>query len=176
MADSPPLTPTVHKVPIGTVFLWTAPWVAVLLGLLIAATFTKAQISYSNYQTIRAIVALLLVGLAVVGILRALELVGTKDDKPWYTIGFLVALVLFWGLCPPTWFFTEYYLFDQGTLALPDEMQKKFDAAKLIKDQKAMTEIQAPFLSATKIYADLASKIWVAVGAALATTIGFAKK
>jgi hypothetical protein len=160
-------------VPKVTVFLWTVPWVALLVGLLILSSFTHVRISYAFYTYARRCAAILLVVLAIVGILRALDLVGKKDDRPWYAVGYLVALVLFWGLCPPIWFFTEYYLIDQGTLALPTELQQKFDVAT---DDKARAEILGAYLAATKTYADMAAKIWLAVGAALATTIGLVKR
>jgi hypothetical protein len=172
MSDSDVLKPD-YKVPKLTVLMWTVPWVALLVGLLIVSSFTNVRISYAVYTYARRCGAVVLVVLAIVGILRALDLVGKKDDRPWYTDGYLVALVLFWGLGPPTWFFTEYYLIDQRTLALPDELQLRFAAAT---DDKVRAEILAAYLAATKTYADMAAKIWVAVGAALVTTIGLVKR
>lgn len=172
------MTDTSHAkastLPIMSVFLWTVPWLALLLGLLVLASFFPwVRFSYSSYTTARRVAAVVLVVLAIVGILRALDIVGKQDGAPWYTVGYLVALVLFWGLCPPAWFFTEYYLIDQGTLALPALSQQAVDATS---DPKVQADIRAPFLAATKIYADMAAKVWVAVGAALATTIGLARR
>jgi len=159
------------KVPVAAVARWTAPWVVLIIGLLLVGSFTNWTISYFAYTWARRAAAIVLVTLAVFGVLLALELVGKSQGQPWYSMGLLVALVLFWGLCPPSWFFTEYYLIDQGTFALPDEVQRALDA---VSDSKGKADLKATYLATTKTYADLASKIWVAVGAALATAIGFA--
>jgi hypothetical protein len=150
-------------VPVGTVILLTMCWVAPLIALLIVGSFTNYRIEYDHYQG----------ALAVIGMLYALDVVGQNKGSPWYTNGFLVALVLFWGLCPPTWFFTEYYLVDQRALGLPPDVVEAMTAAV---DDKTKKDAFAAHLAATKTYADLASKIWFAVGAALATAVGFANK
>ena len=171
--NSPDKSDAAATVPRLSVFLWTAPWVLILIGLLIFGGLGWLHISDEISKRVRSFVAICLVILAVVGVLRALDLVGKRDDKPWYTIGFLVALVLFWGLCPPAWFFTEYYLLDIGALEPPSYVVEKLASAA---DEKAKSDIHAAFLAETKIYSDLASKVWLAVGAALATIIGFVKK
>jgi hypothetical protein len=149
---------TVYNVPKGPVALYSALWVVPLAILLFITTWTDYSFEYHTYQRARLIVLLVMLALALAGLVRAFEMFGVKSTDPWYTSGFLVALVLFWGLFPPTWFFTEYLMFDNGSIQLPPDTDK------------------VKFLAALKTYADLGSKVWVAVGAALATTIGFAKK
>lgn len=161
------------RVPVGTVISLTMCWVAPLIVLLIVGSFTDYHIGYDRYQIGRRMASGLLVALAIVGMLYALDVVGQNKGSPWYTNGFLVALVLFWGLCPPTWFFTEYYLVDQKALGLPPDVVAAMKAAV---DGKGKADVFAAHLATTKTYADLASKIWVAVGAALATAVGFANR
>ena len=160
---------TGNSIPVGKVMLWTVPWVALLIGLLFVASFQLVQIPFEPYRWARRVAAAGLVGLAIVGLLFTLEVVG-KEGAPWYTNSLLVALVLFWGLCPPAWFFTEYYLIDQETLGRPADVAKAIAAAA--SDPATVTKLKADYLSGVKVYSDLASKVWVAVGAALATAIG----
>jgi hypothetical protein len=58
------------------------------------------------------------------------------------------AVIVFWGLVPPIWFFAEYYAVDHDWLtSLPGP--------------------KAEMLESIKTYADYASKIWAAVLAAI---------
>ena len=165
--------PAKPPIPVLKVFLWTVPWLLTLLVLLALPAFGEVEIiSYAVYALARKAVLVVLIALAIIGLLRAFKLVGWHKEQPWYTVGFLVALVLFWGLFPPSWFFTEYYLFDTRTVALPPEVQRAIDAAT---DEDSRAKIRTAFMSGVKTYADMASKVWVAVGAALATAIGFSK-
>jgi hypothetical protein len=164
---------TARRVPVGTVIWLSMCWVVPLIALLIFGSFTNYHIEYEHHQMARRLAAGLLVALAIIGMLYALDVVGQNKGSPWYTNGFLVALVLFWGLCPPTWFFTDYYLVDQKALGLPPDVIADIVAAV---DAKGRKDVFTAHLAATKTYADLASKIWVAVGAALATAIGFANR
>ena len=162
-------------VPVRAVMYWTLPWVLLIIGLIIYGSYwDSSPISYSAYTWFRRGAGALLVLLAVIGLLYALEIVG-KDGSLWYTNSLLVALVLFWGLCPPAWFFTEYYLIDQNALALPPEVARAIATAASSADT-LVPKPKADHLAAVKTYADLVSKVWVAVGAALATAIGLAKK
>lgn len=95
-------------IPVLVVFFWTLPWLVLLLVLLLLPSL-GAKIPYEVYRTARHLALLVLIALAVIGLLRAFKLVGWHREQPWYTVGFLVALVLFWGLFPPSWFFTEYF-------------------------------------------------------------------
>ena len=172
MAAPNPPNPTV-AIPTGKVALWTLPWVVLLVILLILGSFTDVHISYGVYRWSRRVAAGALVALAVIGLLFALEIVG-KDGSAWYTNSLLVALVLFWGLCPPAWFFTEFYLIDQNTLLPPPDVANAIVVAG--KDAVAAAKVKGDHLAIIKVYADLASKVWIAVGAALATTIGLARR
>ena len=163
-------------IPKRAVAKWTAFWVVPLIGLYLLTYFTNVHIPHAWYQTSRLIAVVVMVGLAVAGLLIAFDLVDGHRTDPWYTIPLLVALVIFWGLFPPAWFFTEYLLFDRDTILLPVEMLDRIKAAPAA----SQAEVAAPFktanLAATKTYADMASKFWVAVGAALATAIGLSKR
>lgn len=154
---------------------WSLPWITLLGILLIIATWTTLSIPYGMYENGRAIGLGIMIVLAVAGLLRAFDMIGTAGE-PWYTISFLVALVMFWGLFPPTWFFTEYLLFDRETIQFPEDVRQAIERAELEKDLRRVAEIKKEFLGVKKTYADMGSRIWVAVGAALGTTIGFAKR
>jgi hypothetical protein len=162
-----------QAIPTLTVFFWTVPWLGLLLVLLALPALGTVRIPYALYATTRQVALLILIALAIIGLLRAFKLVGWHKEKSWYTVGFLVALVLFWGLFPPSWFFTEYYLFDTGTIELRPDVQRALEVAA---DEEAKAKIRDTFMSSVKTYADMASKVWVAVGAALATAIGFSKR
>ena len=163
-------------IPIPAVAGWSAFWVVPLIVLYGLTYFTGVQISHGLYQGARLLAVVVMVLLAGFGLLVAFGLVGSHKADPWYKIAPLVALVIFWGLFPPAWFFTEYLLFDRDTILLPVEMLDKIKAAPAA----SQAEVAAPFktanLAATKTYADMASKFWVAVGAALATAIGLSKR
>jgi hypothetical protein len=180
---SPPPPPTAAPpVPVDNVVWWTVAWVFLLLVFVAIALLRNKPIAYADYEFGVRVAAVILVIVAIVGLCVALKNVG-PDAKPWYTVGkgFLVALVLFWGLFPPTWFFLEYWLFDNGIFQMPEYLQKEWDSLvgsdKDKRDLVKAFELKAKYLAAsTKAYSDLALKIWVAVGAGLATAIGLAKK
>lgn len=172
MGDALPPRP---PVPVRQVMKWTLPWIAVLVGLLVYGAFgSGTSIPYDIYTWVRRLCAVGLAGLGVAGLAYALEWTDKSKGQPWFTIPLLVSLVLFWGVFPPTWFFTEYYLFDQRRLQWPPELREALVAAGT--DKKAAADLVAGHLAAVKVYADLASKIWLAVGAALGTAIGFANR
>lgn len=170
-----------HKVPIKLVSGLTAIWV---VGLLIPYVYTANEgrkIAYSTYDNVRLLALVALVLLAIYGTALALERVGDSAGRP-YTMGSLVALVIFWGLAPPSWFFTEYYLFDHGKVEWSDEWKDKLalgiakascTTEKCIAEAKI--EVAGKLMSSIKTYADMASKIWAAVGLALGMAIGLKK-
>jgi hypothetical protein len=163
-------------IPKRSVAIWTAFWVVPLIALYALTYFTSVQISHAWYQTGRLIAVVVMVALAVLGLLIAFDLVGDQKSKPWYMIGLLVALVIFWGLFPPAWFFTEYLLFDRDAILLPVDVLDRIRAAPAASQAELAAASKTANLAATKVYADLASKFWVAVGAALVTAIGLSKR
>ena len=162
-------------VPKGVVAAWTAPWVLLLATLLVCAFAPTVHITHDHYIVARGIAIVAMLVLAFVGLLRALDLVGAQKNQPWHTDGFLVALVLFWGLFPPSWFFIEYLLFDRNTFLLPPEDQSLYEAAMKAGKVAVAEDIKARYLASIKPYVDLASKVWVSVGAALGAAIGLAR-
>jgi hypothetical protein len=161
------------QIPVGKVIAWCSPWLAVIAFLLLISQIGDVRISYESYKIWRNFGAGLLIVVAIIGILRALDIVGNSQD-PWFTIPFLVSLILFWGLFPPIWFFLEYLLFDLGVFQLPN------CPSATISPQGAEINCVAPmkkdFLPALKVYADMAAKIWAAVGVAIGVAIGLAKR
>ncbi len=143
---------------------------------MINAVFIKYQIPYETYVAGRSIAIGVMLVLAAAGLLMALNLVGSHTKDPWYQVPLLVALVLFWGLFPPCWFFVEYLSFDAGTFQLPPGIREAIENAREAKDVKAMNDMKSAFMSTTKTYADLAAKVWAAVGLALGSAIGMARK
>jgi len=114
--------------------------------------------------------------LAVVGLLRAFDVVGIHKGEPWFTDPLLVALALFWGLFPPMWFFVEYLSFDRGAFALPVKLQQAIQAATDANDAVRAAKLEADFLASTKLYADMAAKVWVAVGTALGAVVAMVRR
>jgi hypothetical protein len=156
-----------HRVPRGTVAAWTSPWLLASLALLLAPFAGFPRVTYGVYAGIRGGAFVGLLVLVVAGFVVAWRHVGGhQDQRPWYTSGFLVSLLIFWAVFPPSWFFLEYMLFDRGQIALPG-------GATCMPMQ---TGACADFLARTKIYADLASKIWAAVFAALGAAIAVARR
>lgn len=139
-------------------FVWTLVWIVPAV-VYVAYPTLLGPYEYNTYLTFRTVALLLIVILALAGIVRAWKIISGGDQhSPWYTDAFLVALVLFWAVAPPIWFFVEYYLFDSGLVKLP-----------------VGAEIKS-FLARTKIYADMASKIWAGVGASLGAALAVARK
>jgi hypothetical protein len=163
-------------IPIPSVAGWSALWVVPLIVLYGLTYFTSVQIPHGVYQGARLLAVVVMVALAGLGLSVAFGLVGSQKADPWYKIGPLVALVIFWGLFPPAWFFTEYLLFDRDTILLPMEMLDKIKAAPAASQAEVGGAFKTANLAATKTYADMASKFWLAVGAALATAIGLSKR
>ena len=173
---TPAPAPPPQPVPKRAVALWTIPWVALLFALLLNAILDIYRIPHEAYATARlvAIVSMLILG--VVGLLMSLNLVGSHTADPWYRVPLLVALVLFWGLFPPCWFFVEYLSFDKGAFQFPTDLQAAIAAAEAKNDMKTVNELKGAFMTTTKTYADLAAKVWGAVGLALGTSIGLARR
>ena len=159
-------------IPKRAVAKWTALWVVPLIGLYALTYFTSLQIPHAWYQTGRLIAVVVMVVLVVIGSADRFRSRRWPPHRPLVHDPLLVALVIFWGLFPPAWFFTEYLLFDRDTILLPVEMLDKIKAAPAASQAEVAASFKTANLAATKTYADMASKFWVAVGAALATAIG----
>jgi hypothetical protein len=168
-------TPTsiAAQIPVAKVMAWCAPWLALIAVLLLISQVGDVRISYERYKFWRNLGILILIGVAIIGILRALDIVGASQE-PWYTIPFLVSLVLFWGLFPPVWFFLEYLLFDLGVFQLPTCPNAAVSSQGA--EANCVAPIKKDFLPALKVYADMAAKIWAAVGVALGVAIGLARR
>jgi hypothetical protein len=161
------------QIPVGRVMAWCSPWLALIAFLLLISQVGHVEITYKSYRFWRNLGIVILIAVAVVGILRALDIVGDSQD-PWYTIPFLVSLVLFWGLFPATWFFLEYLLFDLGVFQLPSCPNTATSSQGA--EVPCVAPTKAAFLASLKIYADMAAKIWAAVAVALGVVIGLAKR
>jgi len=126
----------------------------------------SAPIPYSAYVSSRVVgtgFILVLTGFALV---RAYSYV-LKPSPPWYRDGFLLAAIFFWALFPPTWFFTEYSLFEHGYIVLSDGSRcDPHEHCGTCKHE----------LDRLKAYADLASKIWAGMAVLFATTVGLSKE
>jgi hypothetical protein len=163
-------------VPRLTIFLITLLWAVPLLLLLLNAQFKMVVIEHQTYVAWRAILIFILLGLGIWGLLRSFDLLKAHAGDPWYTDPLLVSLVLFWGLFPPMWFFVEYLSFDRGSFALPLVVPKEIQAAQANADPAAVENLRSDFLARTKLYADMASKVWFAVGAALGAVISLTRR
>jgi hypothetical protein len=154
---------------------WTAVWIIALAVFALVPRVWSAY-DYATYQCIQKSAIFLLLFLAVMGVLTAwkYKVGGTRPD-PWYTNGFLVALVVFWAACPPIWFLLEYYMLDSSLIKLPDapycDNHKRFSDCPSGKpaDLKEL-------LAYAKTYSDIAVRVWSGVSAALAGAIALAKK
>ena len=69
---------------------------------------------------------------------------------------------MFWALAPPSYFFVEYYAFDQGFI--------EWD-----KPAKCAADLSRQCLADLKTYSDLASKFWAGAGAMFVATTALAK-
>ncbi len=180
---SPPPQPS-YPIPVNHVALWTLAWLVPML-LLLTARVLDWKITYDTFTTARSIGVGVLVVLAIAGVLTAWRYVGNNpavrllgaSAPPWYTNAFLVALVLFWALFPPIWFFAEYFLLDIGGIVLPEGLTCKNETPDTPWEKKLCTEeIEKEFLAQSKTYADLAAKVWGGVAASLAGAIALARK
>lgn len=156
--------------PLKRVTVLTAIWLLPSLLLLSWPILKLPVIPYGLYLWVRNIAVIVLIMLVFVGITKAASYIGPAAKSPWYTSATLVSLVLFWSLFPPSWFFLEYFMFDTGYLALPDKV------AKAMATSSDSAKVKAEFMALTATYADLSSKIWISVGAALATAIAVSRR
>ena len=163
-------------VPRLQVFLVTLVWTVPLLLLLLNAQFKVVVVEHRTYLSCRAVLILVLLGLGIWGLLRSFDLLKAHAGDPWYTDPLLVGLVLFWGLFPPMWFFVEYLSFDRGSFALPSNLLRELEAATAEGRAVDASKLRADFLSETKLYADMAAKVWFSVGAAHGAVIGLTKR
>jgi hypothetical protein len=144
---------------------WTVPWVVALCSLLVLANLQLFVIDSHIHTIARWSGATLMVALAFAGLVRASRYVSKEEGAGlaanWYQDGNLVALVIFWSMFPPAWFFVEYYCLDAG-----------FFLPKLAADGQPLDRVVT--LAAARTYADLAAKIWAGssavIGALLAVT------
>ena len=157
---------------------WAIPMFSLTLFAVICKS-SKYQISLETYSALRYVLVFFLVVMSVAGIHTAWKFIGgVATDPKWYSNGFLVGTVIFWAIAPPVWFFTEYLLFDNGLIALPEEITCVFDKTldTIKQGAKCISDRKEQHLKQVKAYADLASKIWAAVGAALGLSIAAARK
>lgn len=177
-ADVPPTPPLVPR---RRIFFLTLLWAVPLSLLLLNAAFGFHTFQFKTYEFGRHAAIVIMLILVVFGLLRAFDIVGDHKGQPWFTDPVLVSLALFWGLFPPMWFFVEYFSFDRGVFLLPTEFQQSIDTARqAAKDATELTakadKVKADFLSSTKLYADMAAKVWVAVGTALGAVVAMARR
>jgi hypothetical protein len=155
------------KPTIATALCWTLPWVAALCTLLVLAHLQPFQISHDGHTVIRWLGATAMIGLAFSGLIRASRYVQREEGKGlapnWYQDGHLVALVIFWAMFPPAWFFTEYFCLDHRFLAPP------------LGPGGSPIDHAAVLASATA-YANLASKIWAGSSAVIGALLAVARK
>jgi hypothetical protein len=178
--DSPQImTTSKNSVPHDKVANWTAVWVVSMLMLLFAPWIAQSMdmrispLSHSTYLILRTVGILILIAFFAYGLGVAWRYIGGDATDSWYTNALLVFLVLFWALFPPSWFFLEYFLFDHEIIKLPLDLKCQADGGNI---DCAKQTLKATYLAETKVYADLASKVWGAVGASLGATIAVAKR
>lgn len=163
MSSRSPLRSTVVKVG-GLTALWGLPLFAVLALSTTQAPAIKVQ--YSTYFGAVWIIGPLLVLALLIGAYRASNFIPPKTpmfaDLHWYQDSVLVALLVFWALGPPSYFFVEYYAFDQGFVEWRDP-------AACVNNLKTLC------LAEIKTYSDLASKFWAGAGAVFVTLTALAK-
>lgn len=150
----------------------TLAWV-VPLGLFASTPWLDVpQIPLETYKGMRYVVIFGLLFASIIAIKTAWRYIGgPKDAEPWYTNGYLVGAVVFWAIAPPSWFFIEYLMFDSGQIAIPTDIPCKAPGTA-----ECLLEQKAEYLKHVKTYADMASKIWAAVGASLGATIAASRR
>lgn len=158
---------TKRKFASPTVFVaFTVAWVLVFAGLILAPFVSNfAPLAYSTYVNARFAGLVLILVLTALALVRAYSYSG-ESSTPWYKDGFLLAAVFFWALFPPTWFFTEFVLFEHGHIDLSDGSRCS---------PSGYSNVCKHELGRLKAYADLASKIWAGMAAVFATTIALSK-
>jgi hypothetical protein len=153
---------------VGMTLLWAVPLLLFSGTPLLGAP----PWSLGAYKAVRYVLIGALLLASAMAIKTAWRYIGgAKTDPPWYTNGYLVGAVVFWAIAPPSWFFTEYFLFDSGQIAVPTDIPCQSTVlAECLSEQKA------EYLRHVKTYADLASRIWAAVGASLGAAIAASRK
>ncbi|MBL0919130.1 MAG: hypothetical protein IBJ14_10535 [Hydrogenophaga sp.] len=150
--------------------LITLAWVALLsLFAFIGESSergTAALISFDGYRRVRIVLAVILLMVAAFTIYTVLRHVSSATPGPWYRSARLVALVAFWAIALPTWFFVEYLLFDSGRIGLPTNFTCTLPGFANKTDC---------YLQNVKTYAESASRIWAGVGVVVATLIASAR-
>jgi hypothetical protein len=160
------------KFPTGPVMWTTAAWFSVLLLMFVTAATAKEVVSYEAYRVARNLGSAVLPALGVATLLFAASRLTKPQTEPWYTSAVLVNFALFWALFPPAWFFIEYLAIDNGAIRLPTLESLE----RLNLRGEAEQKVKKELLASTKIYADMAAKIWGAVAGALALIVGFGPK
>lgn len=163
MSPKPPLHNIALKV-VGFTALWALP-----LFVVLALSATRAfgiRVPYATYVSTIWAVGPLLVLTLLLGAYRASKFIPPKSETVtnlhWYQDGVLVALLVFWALAPPSYFFVEYYAFDEGFV-------------EWRKPCACLGNLKAVCLAEIKIYSDLASKFWAGAGAVLVALVALAK-
>ena len=98
--QSPTPTPTapVFNVDAAAALEWTLSWTTTLAAYAVGPHIVGAY-EYGTYKSASIFAILLLAVLTIVGVSKAWKFIGGREDEPpWYTSGFLVALLIFWAV------------------------------------------------------------------------------
>jgi len=153
--------PTMAKV-----VLLTSLWAIPLLVLLLCADDHAGEpaIEFQDYHRRVWWGSTLLFLLLLWGAYRATRYIPPQPanlaTSYWYQDAVLVALLVMWALLPPSYFFVEYFAFDQKLIAFPAG-----------SDGVAHKDL----LAARKNYADFASKVWGGASAVFAAVLAMTK-
>ena len=151
----------------STVFyVFTVVWIGAFIVLNALPFVSRFEpFAYSTYVSARVVGLVVILVLTGFALARAYSYSG-PTETPWYRDGFLLAAIFFWGLFPPTWFFTEFSLFEHGRIRLLNGT---------LCDPRNYSNVCENELKRLKAYADLASKIWAGMAALFATTVALSK-
>ena len=133
-----------------------------LLGFLSHLFWGRLRVQYDCYYLVRLLVALELIVYATICVKKF----ALREYDPTVASDKMIASVhiIFWTLGPSLWFFLEYVLIDMNGISI----RKNAYFQELLKINSFNYIIsKEAFLKNTKEYADIASKIWAAVLAAL---------
>jgi hypothetical protein len=157
-----------HSITLAKVAGLTALWAIPLFAVLALSTnwASAFKLSYGTYFRILWFIGPMLIFALLFGAYRASRFIPPKPTETpelhWYQDCILLALLVFWALGPPSYFFVEYYAFDQGFI--------EWD-----KPAKCAGELSRQCLADLKVYSDLASKFWAGAGAMFVALTALAK-
>lgn len=151
-------------------FFCMAPWLLVLvlmLGFLMVSNLGWLKLVIPNlpYQWARGIGTFVILVLTACALKLTFKCID-HPSKVWHWNPFLVSMVAFWALFPPSWFFLEHALFEHGLIAL-------FNGESC--EPHCPSDICESELTRLDTYAGLASKIWAGMAATFAVAIGLSK-